>query len=249
MKRWLIDNIPEFVRKRLLYWKYKSYNVRVHRSNIEQKRIVRVVCRNEEKYAYLKELLRSVFGGYVRIDGERFHFHPVAIIENPGDTASYRKMIGPKSRNMLKKAHKSGVVCRPFEWNERLDEIFDIHRSATIRQGKRMSDAYLRYPQKVCTRPQEDFRIVHLGAFAEDRLVGYVELYIYGNFAMVNRILGHKAYLKYAIMNALIEQCVSFMIETDIAYLNYLTMQNRQNNTLSAFKYRVGFREYSLVAL
>ena len=49
--------------------------------------------------------------------------------------------------------------------------------------------------------------------------------------------------------DVLIEKSVAYMIERDIAYLNYLTMQNRKQNSLSSFKYRVGFREYSLAVL
>lgn len=83
----------------------------------------------------------------------------------------------------------------------------------------------------------------------EEKLVGYVELYIYGNFAMTNRILGHKEYLKFGVMNLIVKKCVEYGIENSIEYINYLTMQNRKNNSLSAFKYRVGFREYSLLEL
>jgi hypothetical protein len=66
---------------------------------------------------------------------------------------------------------------------------------------------------------------------------------------MINRILGHKEHLKYGIMNLMIKKSVELLIEEDIAYLNYLSMQNRKNNSLSAFKNRVGFREYSLMEL
>jgi hypothetical protein len=79
--------------------------------------------------------------------------------------------------------------------------------------------------------------------------VGYVELYIYGNFAMINRILGHKDYLKFGIMNIMVKECVQYAISNNIKYINYLTMQNKNNNSLSAFKKRVGFRECSLLEL
>jgi hypothetical protein len=249
MKHWLLAILPDTVRTWLLRRKYITYNRTVHMRNISERRVIRIVCGNDEKRMFLKSLLYKTFGGDIEISGQRFYFHPVAVIEKPESTESYRKLIGAKSRNMLKKAYKNGVVCQCFDWNEKRDEIFDIHRSSMKRQGKRMSDAYLRYPEEIKIVSEKDFRIVHIGAFIENRLVGYIELYIYGNFAMTNRILGHKAYLKYAIMNALIEKSVAYMIEQDIAYLNYLTMQNRKQNSLSSFKYRVGFREYSLAVL
>ena len=112
-----------------------------------------------------------------------------------------------------------------------------------------MDSAYIEYPKRVENSDIEDFKIRHIGAFIEEQLVGYIELYIYGNFAMTNRILGHKEYLKFGVMNLMIKQAVEYAIEDKIEYINYLTMQNRKSNSLSAFKYRVGFREYSLLEL
>jgi len=118
-----------------------------------------------------------------------------------------------------------------------------------VRQGRQMDQAYLEYPKRVELLAEGDFRIKHIGAFKEERLIGYIELFIYGNFAMTNRILGHKEYLKFGVMNLLFKEVVSFAIEDGIEYINYLTMENRENNSLSAFKYRVGFRDYSLLEM
>ena len=104
-----------------------------------------------------------------------------------------------------------------------------------------MDKNYLEYPKQIDYFGEGDFKIVHIGAYdlMNQKLVGYVELYIYGNFAMVNRILGHKQYLKLGIMNLIIKKCVEYAIENKIEYINYLAMQNKKNNSLSAFKYRV----------
>jgi hypothetical protein len=183
------------------------------------------------------------------IEQYRFYFYPVAIINVPSSIDIYLKEIGPKSRNMNKKAEKNGIACKVFDWNEYLDAIYEINTSSLVRQGREMDSAYKIYPKKIEYPNESDYSIVYIGAFLENKLVGYIELYIYGNFVMTNRILGHKEYLKFGVMNLMIKKCVEYSMENSIDYINYLTMENRENNSLSAFKYRVGFREYSLLEL
>jgi hypothetical protein len=249
MKKLLVRLLPKPIVTLIVKQKYKTHNIAIHKENIKENKLVSVECKNQDKYNFLKSTLKKSFGGVIKIDKYSFYFHPIAIIEKPKTIEEYLQHIGAKSRNMNKKAEKNGIACDIFEWNERLEEIFEINTSSMYRQGRQMDKSYQQFPQKIEIKDKEDFKIRHIGAFKEDKLIGYIELYIYGNFAMTNRILGHKEFLKYGVMNLMIKKCVEFMIEQDIKYLNYLTMQNRQNSSLSAFKYRVGFREYSLLEL
>jgi len=250
MKKLLNKILPEFIIQLIVKQKYKKYNIQVHRENIKENNIVKIECNNTEKYNLLKEMLYKSFGGIIKIENRHFYFHPIAIIKTPNIIDDYLKLIGAKSRNMNKKALKNGIYTKIFNWNDRLDEIYAINTSSQQRQGREMDKAYVEYPKEVENINDKDFSVVYVGAFNDkDVLIGYIELYIYGNFIMTNRILGHKEYLKYGVMNLLIKYCVEYAIENNISYINYLTMQNRHNNSLSAFKYRVGFREYSLVKL
>ena len=249
MKKLLNKILPEFLIKILVKQKYIKYNIDTHKQNIKNKQIVKIVCNNKKKYNLLKSMLYKSFGGIIKVEYDSLYFHPIAIIKKPKDINEYLKLIGAKSRNMNKKAQKNGIECKRFNWNDRLENIYQINNSCFNRQGREMDKSYKEYPKKVDYYKEEEFCIVHIGAFIEDILVGYVELYVYGNFAMTNRILGHKEYLKYGIMNLMIKYCIEYMIDNNIEYLNYLTMQNRKNSSLSAFKYRVGFREYSLLEL
>jgi hypothetical protein len=250
MKKLLSKITPEFLIKVAVKNKYKKYNIEIHTKNIENDNIVEIKCNNKEKYIFLKKFLFKAFGGVIKIREYKFYFHPVAIIKVPETIDIYLKDIGAKSRNMNRKAEKNNIFCKIFNWNEKLDDIFEINTSSEIRQGRKMDDSYRNYPKKIIYPDENDFNIVHIGAFVEEKLVGYIELYIYGNFAMINKILGHKNYLKFGVMNLMIKHCVEYAIEVkNIKYINYLTMQNRKNNSLSAFKYRVGFREYSLLEL
>jgi len=185
----------------------------------------------------------------INIEKYNFFFHPVSIIKKPINIEEYLKLIGAKSRNMNKKALKNGITCNMFNWNEKVEEVYQINISSLYRQGRQMDESYKEYPKKIHSLIKGNFKKIYIGAFKEDKLIGYIELYIYDNFAMTNRILGHKEFLKYGVMNIMIKKCIEYMIENNVDFLNYLTMQNRQNSSLSAFKYRVGFREYSLLEL
>lgn len=247
MKQLLNKILPNFIIKFLIKQKYKKHNIGIHQQNIQEDKIVKVDCK--EKYEMLKTMFYKSFGGLLKVENDSLYFHPVAIIEVPKSIDEYLKQIGAKSRNMNKKAEKFGVKCQEFNWNEYLDDVYEINNSSTQRQGREMDSSYREYPNQVEYPKNSCFKIVHIGAFLDDKLIGYVELYIYNNFAMTNRILGHKEYLKYAVMNIMIKECVEYAIQNNIEYINYLTMQNRKNNSLSAFKNRVGFREYSLLEL
>jgi len=48
-------------------------------------------------------------------------------------------------------------------------------------------------------------------------------------------------------MNLLFKEVINYGItERAFKTLNYLTMENYKTNSLSAFKYRVGFREFTI---
>ena len=249
MKEILKLLLPTFILKAIVKIKYRQKNIIRHLDNITNNKIVTITCINKQKYSFLKSTLKKSFSGILRVKHKELYFYPIAIIAVPMKIDQYLKDIGPKSRNMNKKAEKNSISCEIFNWNEKLKEVYEINRSSKKRQGREMDSSYQEYPKEIIYLNEDDFRIIHIGSFLEERLIGYIELYIYGNFAMVNRILGHKEYLKFGIMNLMIKSCVEYSIDKNISYINYLTMQNRENNSLSAFKHRVGFREYSLEEL
>jgi len=249
VKEFIKKVLPKSLQRTLAKWKYREYIYATHKENIQEQRVVKIECSNKGKYNFLKDTLKRSFGGILTIDKYSFYYYPIAVIKVPNMIEEYLKLIGAKSRNMNKKAQKSGIECRVFDWNDYLDDIYEINTSSSVRQGREMDSAYQQYPKRIDTNPQGDFKIVHIGGFKEEKLVGYIELYIYGNFAMTNRILGHKEYLRFGIMNLMFKEAAAYAIQSGLEYINYLTMENRKNNSLSAFKYRVGFREYSLLEL
>lgn len=194
----------------------------------------------------LASRLTKIFGSIVNVNGIDVYRRPAAIIEIPKCMDEYYKLIGDKSRNMLRKCKKEGFIFDHFVWNDRLDDIFKINVSKPVRQGRIMDRAYREYPKK-CNYCGEPFKVLHIGAWRGQVVVGYIELYVFGNFAMINRILGHSDFLKYGIMNGLIENLVLYGLNSgEYVYINYLDMVNYQHNTLASFKFRVGFREYAI---
>jgi len=240
MKQLFIKILPNFFIRYLVKQKYRIRNIEIHKQNIQLGNLVEVRCLNNQRYNNLKKIVKKSFGELINVDGYRLYFYPIAIIKIPKNMDIYLKLIGAKSRNMNKKAEKNGIDCKIIEWNNYLEDIYKINTSSQVRQGREMD---------ITNEDIEDFKIRYIGAFKDNILVGYIELYIYGNFAMTNRILGHRDYLKYGVMNLMIKKCVEYGIDNEIEYINYLSMLNKRNNSLSAFKYRVGFREYSLLEL
>lgn len=222
--------------------KWKETNLQCLDSDM----VVEIKLKNKERKEQLDQLLRKPFHGTTIVKKQQIYKCPAAIIKIPNDYQDYLKLIGSKSRNMLKKVERQDIEFHTFDWNSELDNIYEIHTSLEYRQGRRMDDTYLAYPSTLEYTEEESFSVVHLGAFFNDKLVGYIELYIYGNFAITNRIIGHKEYLSAGIMNGLIAFAVQSGIDK-FEYLNYLSMQNCDKNSLSAFKYRVGFREYAIM--
>ncbi len=208
MKRLLNKVLPSFLIKLFTKIKYKKENRRIHKENLRNNQIVDIKLNNTEKYNLLKRMLNKSFNGILCIDKCNFYFTPVAIINVPKSIDLYLKDIGGKSRNMNKKAEKNNISCTKFNWNDKLDDIFDINTSSLNRQGRVMDKSYTNYPLKINTIKEDDFAIIFIGAFVNTKLIGYIELYNYGNFTMINRILGHKDYLKFGVMNLMIKQCV-----------------------------------------
>ena len=164
-------------------------------------------------------------------------------------TAAFlQKSIGPKGRNMLRKAQKNSYCVRPIEYDEHLDEIFAINTSKKERQGRPMDAAYRRYPQRRSAALRRLGIEYHcFGCFEQSsgKLVAYAGFYRFGRLFRIDKVLGHGEHLRYGIMNLLFAELAGLLAASHPnSYLNYLTM-----NTLGDFKARLGFAPYNLIYL
>jgi hypothetical protein len=193
---------------------------------------------------------------WLRRDADRFGGRisvtkiPLALLTITSTHDDYWQLIGPKGRNMVRKAERSGYSFDLFHWNDRLDDIFTVNTSMTERGGKPMTAGYRERPTSIsseayCTQHGRRY----FGAFKNDTLVAYLVLVFCGHFAIINTILGHGDHLKNGIMNGLIDFMVRHLVhDGQICYVNYLTLRGGRE-TLDSFKKRVGFAEYEAVFL
>lgn len=164
----------------------------------------------------------------------------LAIIDTSVD---YAKLAGAKTRNMVTRALRREYDARPFVYNEHLHAIHEINVSMPERQGQPMSAGYLVKPTPSSPFPLCGRHTVeYVGVFDRSGdLRAYCQLYICGELAIINRILGHGDYLKDGVMNLLVCYLVGFANGCGAKALNYLTMSGGRSG-INAFKRHAGFR-------
>lgn len=241
-----VDKFTFFLTCSLIKIKWMRYNKSVHRNNLKNNRCIHPSNCNSTSLESLKNFLHNTYLGLVKVNGNLFYFSPAAALNINESVEEYLKLIGPKSRNMIKKAERNGFFCEIIEWNDFLDDIYEINTSTQFRQGRQMDAAYLSYPQRIDYTENMPYAIKTVGVFKGNKLVAYCNLHFYGQIATVNRILGNKSHLTYGIMNILIYKVFLLCREFKASYVIYISMQNCKKNPLSAFKRRVGFEEYSI---
>ncbi len=175
---------------------------------------------------------------------------PLAILDLTGGHEPYRQLIGPKGRNMVRKAEKLGYSFAKFVWNDHIDDIFAVNTSMSHRGGKEMTAGYRQRPPTIGVTGYCDLqRREYYGAFKDGTLHAYLVLVIFGHFATINTILGHGDHLKDGIMNGLIDFLVRDLVgEGKVRYVNYLTLRGGREG-LDSFKKRVGFEEREVIFL
>lgn len=195
--------------------------------------------------AALLQQQQARFGGRPSTTGM-----PVAVLTIGSSHDEYWQLIGPKGRNMVRKAERAGYTFERFRWNDRLDDIYAVNTSMDERGGKPMSASYRERPSSIGS---EAFCAEHgrryYGAFKDGTLFAYLVLVVFGHFAVVNTILGHGDHLKDGIMNGLIDFLArDLAAEGRVRYVNYLTLRGGRES-LDSFKKRVGFAERQAVFL
>lgn len=165
---------------------------------------------------------------------------PLAMLPcGPGYYAS----LGRKSRAMVRQAHRN-YEYRPYEHNERLDEMGAINFSKAERQGRPMRGWYTEPvpphdPPSLCPRHRDTWH----GCFRreDDVLVGFARLETFDDVGILNSILGHGGQV--GVMNGMF----AYLNDTaEVRLINYLRMSSA-THALSAFKERVGFLQWNPV--
>src|SRR4030042_3026660 len=154
------------------------------------------------------------------------------------------KLIGKKTRNMIRKAEKSGVKTEVVEPNEKLAEgIWKIYNETPIRQER----AFPHYgvSLQTVTRGVLSARdSTFIGAFFQGELAGFVQLVHGDKTAIVSQILSLEKYSDKAVNNALIAKTGELCATKQFGWLMYGRMGNHPS--LDRFKLSNGFTRFSL---
>jgi hypothetical protein len=166
---------------------------------------------------------------------------------NPSDYS--QRGFGRTARNRARHAEKANYTTKIMSFakrNEELVELNAINISAEIRQGTRMSEEYISYPEKwerieTCNVHRHTL----YGAFAPDGTwVGYILARNCGEIVMIYRILGHSAYLKRESFMLNLWLCMVRDIMENHPHVTEIMyhLWNVGNPGLAAWKEQVGLR-------
>jgi len=160
----------------------------------------------------------------------------------------WMKQIGFKARNKAKQAEKKGVVLREVPFDDTLVKgIWEIYNETPVRQGRR----FPHYGKDLQTVHREEAtfldRSVFIGAFLEERLIGFVKLVAdtTGTQAGLMNILSMIAERDKAPTNALIAHAVRACEKRGISFLVYsrFTYGSKVQSSITDFKERNAFQK------
>ncbi len=165
----------------------------------------------------------------------------VSLCPVPSSVEAWRS-VHRTARKRADRAKRLGYEFSEIDRSLHNDEIHEINTSKQERQGRPMSDGYLkrhnhgRLPDYPCDR----HRVETYGILEADVLRAYLTLYRLGDLALISMILGHGDHLRNDIMYLLFEGLVASQASRGGVFY-----YNRHDSGLPGLRYykeRVGFR-------
>jgi hypothetical protein len=175
--------------------------------------------------------------GWVKADDN------VALLQVPS-YGEWWSSIGKKTRNMVRKAEKSGVKTEVAAPDEELAEgIWKIYNETPIRQGRAFPyyGVSLKWV-KGSVLPSANSMFI--GAYLEDELVGFIQLVHGENIAIISQILSLQKHWDKAVNNALLAKAIEVCASQQVRWLLYGRMGNHPS--LDRFKQNHGFTKFPL---
>jgi len=228
-------------------------------------RFVRIARLDGEKFRFVddpKPILESLKQSHARVDIFTFiqrlsdtkprftypmEWDNLAAISVSSFENWWTKQIGFKARNKAKQAEKKGVVIREVPFSEGFVQgIWKIYNECPIRQGRR----FPHYGKDFETVYREAATYldssVFIGAFIEERLIGFVKLLVDENAVQAGllNIVSLISERDKAPTNALVAAAVKACARRSIPFLTYSNFSygSKQRDTLSDFKERNAFQ-------
>ena len=156
----------------------------------------------------------------------------------------WKNQIKSRTRNLINKAKKNGIVVREAEFNDEFVRgMTNIFNETRMRQGK----PFWHYGKDFETVKREFseylFREELIGAYLEDELVGFIMLAHAGKYALTGQIISKIAHRDKSINNVLIAKAVEICERKNIPFLVYYYWGR---SSLAEFKRRNGFKKTGL---
>jgi hypothetical protein len=134
----------------------------------------------------------------------------------------WEHQIDAKTRNMVRKSDKKGVIIGETAFSDELVRgIMDIFNQSPVRRGK----PFRHYGKDFDTVKKEmalDLKeSVFVTAYHENELIGFIKLYFTDRYAMITLILDKTAHREKAPMNGMIAKAVEVCARRNIPYLVY----------------------------
>jgi hypothetical protein len=146
------------------------------------------------------------------------------------------------SRKATKREYIFGVISR----NEFIDDIYEINTSASLRQGRKMSEHYLKKQEHFI----DEEPYIYFGVKNKDgKLLAYCYIGFFGEFILINTLLGHKKYLNDGIMYLMMVELNKIVFEqykkNEYKYIMYDTFFGATDG-LKLFKEKLGYKPYKV---
>ena len=158
------------------------------------------------------------------------------------------RQVKDKTRNMLRRAERAGLIVRPVPFDNALVHgISAIYNESPTRQGRRFT--HYGKNLEVVRRESATFldRSVFLGAFVGENLVGFAKLVRARHQAGLMQIVAMFGHRDKAPTNALIAHAVNVCEQQRIPYLVYSRFSyGRQADPLRDFKRYNGFERFEI---
>jgi hypothetical protein len=152
------------------------------------------------------------------------------------------KTIGKKTRNMVRKAEKSGVKTEVVEPSEELAEgIWKIYNETPIRQEREFPHYGIQL-QAVINGIRLSQNCIYVGAYFQEEFVGFIQLVHGHDVALISQILSLQKHWDKAVNNALIAKAIEFCANKKIRWIMYGRMGNHPS--LDKFKQSNGFSRF-----
>ena len=152
--------------------------------------------------------------------------------------------IGKKTRNMVRKAEKSGVKVNLVEPTDRLAEgIWKIYNETPIRQERAFSH-YGESLELVRRHMYEAKNNTFIGAYLEEELVGFIQILYGDNVVIISNILSLQQHWDKSLNNALIAKVVELCLSKGQKWLMYGRIGNHPS--LDKFKENNGFVKFPI---